>query len=256
MPALLLYVSGAFLLASTVLGYLNFTRLKEKNARLADREQAITQRTSELATARKDLKGKDADLAAGKKENEELKAGLAAAKGESERLGAQISDFQAQLTAKQGELEELRKAASSTSLAGPAAAPAPETERRIAELSAQVAELSQVKASLDDKLAAAEGRARSLQAAEARRQQGVAARGLSGEVLAVNPSWNFVVLSLGDRQGVTANAEMVVMRRGTMVGRVRVTSVEPSQSIADIVPASVPPGFAVQPGDRVIYPGG
>ena len=72
----------------------------------------------------------------------------------------------------------------------------------------------------------------------------------------MNPSWNFVVLSLGDRQGVTANAEMVVMRRGTMIGRVRITSVEPSQSIADIMPASVPPGFAVQPGDRVIYPGG
>ena len=255
MPALLLYVSGAFLLASTVLGYLNFTRLKEKNARLADREQTITQRTSELAATKKDLKGKEADLVAGKKENDELKAGLASAKSESERLGAQIGDFQAQLTAKQNELEELRKAAPPPGLAG-SPAPAPETERRIAELSAQVAELSQVKASLDDKLAAAEGRARSLQAAEVRRQQGVAARGLSGEVLAVNPSWNFVVLSLGDRQGVTANAEMVVMRRGTMVGRVRITSVEPSQSIADIVPASVPPGFAVQPGDRVIYPGG
>ena len=55
---------------------------------------------------------------------------------------------------------------------------------------------------------------------------------LPGTILAVNQAWNFVVLSLGDRQGVVPNAEMLVQRGGQLLGKVRVTSVEPSTSIA------------------------
>ena len=77
--------------------------------------------------------------------------------------------------------------------------------------------------------------------------------GLSGRVLAVNPAWNFVVLSLGDKNGVVNNAELLVKRGTQYIGKVRVTSVEPSTSIADIVANSVPQGTAISPGDDVIY---
>ena len=83
----------------------------------------------------------------------------------------------------------------------------------------------------------------------------VMARGLEGQILAVNSAWNFVVISLGDRQGVVPHAEMIVMRDGQRVGKVKITSVEPSTSIADVVPGSVSRGSSVRPGDRVIYPG-
>ncbi len=77
--------------------------------------------------------------------------------------------------------------------------------------------------------------------------------GLEGQVLAVNSAWNFVVLSIGDNRGVVNNAELLLKRDGRYLGKVRVTSVEPSTAIADIVANSVPAGIAVQPGDRVIY---
>jgi hypothetical protein len=77
--------------------------------------------------------------------------------------------------------------------------------------------------------------------------------GLEGRVLAVNPAWNFVVLSIGDRQGVVNNAEMLLKRGGQYLGKVRITSVEPSTSIADIVANTLPSGVAVQPGDSVIF---
>lgn len=84
-------------------------------------------------------------------------------------------------------------------------------------------------------------------------------KGLEGKILAVNPSWNFVILNLGDRNGVVNNAEMLINRmtqRGPMmIGKVRITSVEPSTSIADIVVNSVRQGTSVQPGDTVIYSG-
>ena len=77
--------------------------------------------------------------------------------------------------------------------------------------------------------------------------------GLQGRILAVNPAWNFVVLNLGDRNGVVNNAELLVKRGTQFMGKVRVTSVEPSTSIADIVANSVPQGATISPGDDVIY---
>jgi cell shape-determining protein MreC len=71
----------------------------------------------------------------------------------------------------------------------------------------------------------------------------------------VDRNWNFVVLDLGNRNGINNNATMIVQRGGSMVGRVRITSVEPSQSVADIIPNSVPAGVTVQPGDTVVYSG-
>lgn len=76
---------------------------------------------------------------------------------------------------------------------------------------------------------------------------------LSGRVLAVNQAWNFVVLDVGDKRGAMTNAELIVKRGSTAIGRVRITSVEPASSIADIIPASLVPGLMVQPGDQVIY---
>jgi hypothetical protein len=43
-----------------------------------------------------------------------------------------------------------------------------------------------------------------------------------------------------------------VKRGNTRIGKVRVTSVEPASSIADIIPGSLVGGLSIQPGDYVI----
>jgi len=79
--------------------------------------------------------------------------------------------------------------------------------------------------------------------------------GLRGTVLAVNQAYNFVVLNLGGRQGVESNSEMLVLRNGTMIGKIRVSSVEPATAIGDIISSTLTRGVQVQPGDNVIYAG-
>jgi hypothetical protein len=101
----------------------------------------------------------------------------------------------------------------------------------------------------------AESRSDDLQKIVDQYKNHVLRNGLEGEVLAVNQGWNFVVLSIGDRQGAVANAEMILERDGSQIGKVRITSVEPSTSVADIIPGSLARGVRVQPGDRVIFPG-
>jgi archaellum component FlaG (FlaF/FlaG flagellin family) len=80
-------------------------------------------------------------------------------------------------------------------------------------------------------------------------------QGLSGKVVAYNQGWNFVVLNIGDKAGLKAGVQMVVLRGGNMVGKVKVTSVEPSTAIADVLPGTVGRGESVQPGDTVVFEG-
>jgi hypothetical protein len=79
--------------------------------------------------------------------------------------------------------------------------------------------------------------------------------GVHGAVLAYNQAYNFVVLNLGARNGVEANSEMLVLRDGTLIGKIRISSVEPATAIGDILTNSLARGVQVQPGDSVIYAG-
>jgi outer membrane murein-binding lipoprotein Lpp len=126
---------------------------------------------------------------------------------------------------------------------------------QLKDAQAQVAELDQVKNTLTSKVKDAESRADDLEKEVDRYKNHIVKNGLEGEVLAVNQGWSFVVLSIGDRQGAVTNAELILKRGDSQIGKVRITSVEPSTSVADIIPGSLARGVRVQPGDRVIFPG-
>lgn len=59
---------------------------------------------------------------------------------------------------------------------------------------------------------------------------------LEGKIVAVDPKWNFVVLNVGEDQGVLEDGEMLVSRDGKLVAKVIVRSVQKDRSIANIVP--------------------
>lgn len=59
---------------------------------------------------------------------------------------------------------------------------------------------------------------------------------LKGQVVVVDPKWDFVVLDIGDEQGVLQDGEMLVSRNGKLVAKVIVRTVEKDRSIANIVP--------------------
>ena len=59
---------------------------------------------------------------------------------------------------------------------------------------------------------------------------------LKGQVIVVDPKWDFVVLNIGDEQGVLQDGEMLVSRNGKLVAKVVVRTVERNRCIANIVP--------------------
>jgi hypothetical protein len=59
---------------------------------------------------------------------------------------------------------------------------------------------------------------------------------LKGKIMVVDPKWDFVVLDVGDDQGVKMDGELLVSRDGKLVAKVIVRTVEKDRSIANIVP--------------------
>ena len=59
--------------------------------------------------------------------------------------------------------------------------------------------------------------------------------GLKGTVLVADPKWEFVVLDVGESDGVLERGELLVSRNGRLVGRVQIQSVQKDRSIANLM---------------------
>ncbi len=75
--------------------------------------------------------------------------------------------------------------------------------------------------------------------------------GLKGKVLVADPKYEFVVLDIGEKQGVLKYGQMLVNRNGKLVAKVQIRSVQSDRSIANVMP-----GWKlseVMEGDQVLY---
>jgi hypothetical protein len=59
---------------------------------------------------------------------------------------------------------------------------------------------------------------------------------LKGQVLVSDPKWQFVVLNVGEDQGVLAHGQLLVNRNGKLVAKVVVSSVQKDRCVANIMP--------------------
>ena len=127
-------------------------------------------------------------------------------------------------------------------------------------------ELFQEINSLSEKVKVAEGEQKLLTAAKEKtevelkklREQiemikpgGTKSISLSGRILAVNPTWNFVILDLGKNDQVVEGLTMVIYRGEKMIGKIRTVTVDAQTSVADVLPGTPP--AAIEVGDQVVY---
>jgi peptidoglycan hydrolase CwlO-like protein len=256
MARIALGVTLLFLITTCIFGFLTRSKvqdLADKNERmgsdLASAQQEAARDRAQLKSAQDDLsKAKDAAAAA--------QAQVESEKNDLDTANSQIAVLSGSVTALQGQLASATHTTIGTVVpSGPSQADYDNLNGKLKDAQAQVAELNEVKDTLNGKVKDAESRADDLQKVVDHYKNNTLRNGLQGEVLAYNPGFNFVVLSIGDRQGAVSNAEMILERGGSQIGKVRITEVEPSTSVADIIPGSLARGVRVQPGDRVIFPG-
>ncbi|MEI6714009.1 MAG: hypothetical protein WCO60_09665 [Verrucomicrobiota bacterium] len=134
-----------------------------------------------------------------------------------------------------------------------------EIDSKMADLRAQLEKSQQVAQENEKK---AEALARQIEGASKKKEQEiqkvVAAKKLAiknavGQIVAYNEGWNFVVVNLGDKQGVTPDSQLEVKRDGKVLAKLRVSQVQPTQTTAGIVQDSKGKTVKIMPGDTVMF---
>jgi hypothetical protein len=259
MSKIFLILSAVLLLGTAALGFLNKNKMAAKTEEIKKANGIATDAQTKAAKAQASQKETEKKLADANTKAAELQTQITAVNDEKTKLNDQIAEIKKAIDEKDAEIERQKKALAEVTGQKPATPGGPETpglEAQLKDAITQRDELKAVKDGLESRAKNLESQIAKYRVEESRRERKALQPGLRGQILAVDRNWNFVVLSLGNRNGIVSGADMVVQRGGSLVGKVRITSVESSQSIADIVPNSVPPGVSVQAGDTVIYPGG
>ena len=91
-----------------------------------------------------------------------------------------------------------------------------------------------------------------LSSRKAKRDEKISSNSKEAVITAVEADWGFVVIGAGSNMGFTPQTKLLVKRDGVLIGRINPTSIEPSQTIAEIETSSLAPGATIQAGDSVI----
>jgi hypothetical protein len=255
--AILLLVLAAFF------GFLNSQKMKTLRATVATAQAArdtaerrIREKLNPSAGGAVEEEGK---IAQAENRAAKAEAELAQIQKEKADLQTKVDENQKESASLQRPVEEAGKNPNASPAESPATAPAADLQSQVDDLRRQLDSAEKEKAFLSEKLQDIQDRAdqpkEGKKRREAVRETAPRRTGLRGTVLAVNQAYNFVVLNLGTRHGVESNAEMLVLRDGALVGKIRISSVEPATAIGDIITTSLARGAQMQPGDNVIYAG-
>jgi len=262
----------AFLVVAAFFGFLNSQKVKVLRANAAN-AQAVRDAAGRRQAQEK--QNAPSGVTTGTEQQSKLaEAENRASKAEAELVQAQKekTDLQAKLDANQQEIASLQKRVeeagknANPSIASSSPAESAQTaalQSQLDDLRRQLDSAEKEKAFLAEKIQDSQGRSGQPKETKKRRETASTQRetvsshraGVHGAVLAYNQAYNFVVLNLGARNGVETNSEMLVLRDGTLIGKIRISSVEPATAIGDIIINSVARGVQVQPGDNVIYAG-
>ena len=260
MSKILISLSVLFLTLSAVFGVLNTSKTRELRdvARRSDTARAEAEQVR-LATA-KEIQAREAKLAEVMARDTETEGKVASAEADLIRSQSEKAELQAQLQSQQQQIADLQQRLDEGAPQGlmPDSLPMPgagDLEAQLEETRKQLDDAEREKQLLSEKIRTAESRTTTTGEGTRTRRAATGNASLRGTVLAVNQAYNFVVLNLGGRQGVQANSDMLVLRSGALIGKIRVSSVEPATAIADIITHSLARGVQVQPGDVVIYAG-
>jgi chromosome segregation ATPase len=219
------------------------SQLQEKKEAVSKLSGELAAVTKELDSTSKDLKGAQGNLKIATSGVETRTKQVEAEKAECLKIEGNIKTVSQQKAGVQAELGKYKSVL-------PADLPPEQIQGRLKEYENKLVVLDQEKKVMKDQLDVLEVE---LKQYDVRQKFGVGSRSilsLNGHVMAVSPDWRFVVLDIGSRHGLVENYPLIVYRGRKLVGKVLVTSVTPSTSIADILPEGKRDD--IQEGDSVV----
>jgi len=247
---------------SAVFAVLNLQKTRGLRTEIVQSENARQGAERSRASREKLLKDREAAVAAASAKFSGVENKVAGVESELAKVQTERDELQTKLRANETEIADLRKrieGAEVKPVAGssPSSTSSTDLQTQLEDAKKQLDAAEREKVLLSDKMKVTQDKSSQLETEKKhyRPAPGGNTAGIRGTVLAVNQAYNFVVLSLGARQGVEANSEMLVLRAGSFIGKIRISSVEPATAIGDIITSTLARGVQVQPGDTVVYAG-
>jgi len=230
-PKTVIGLSVLLLILAAIFGLLNSHKVKTLRANVANADAARDAAEHRGAAHERNPETRETIVPGGEAKIAEAESKAAKTEAEVTQLQKDKTELQAKLEANQNEIGSLQKRIEEAEkTAKPAASPvaagsSPELQAQLEDARHQLDSAEKEKAFLSEKLQTTQERPTQLQEVKKR------------------------------RQGIEPNSEMLVLREGTLIGKIRISSVEPATAIGDIITSSLARGVQVQPGDTVIYAG-
>jgi hypothetical protein len=252
MIRILLFVTIVFSLASGALAYLTRQKAQEVAGNLKDTSQRATETRSAAAKLKEENKTSLAKI-------EELGKSVEAQKAQADQAAANLKETESKATKLEADLADRSKKVESlnrqlqeaiAAAKPPVPVPDPAQEQKIVELGRELEKIRQEsereRKRLADEAAKLTKEVTKLSARNSASGGGTSSgkdgsgtgavppKVVSGTVVALNEGWNFVVVDLGDKNGVTPETVLAVERKGKLVANLKVTEVRPKHVSADV----------------------
>ncbi|MDB6074668.1 MAG: hypothetical protein JWO89_2308 [Verrucomicrobiaceae bacterium] len=255
MTKLLFILSAVAMVAASVFAYQNgraFTQIR--NSRFSQDRLIKTERDS-LVKVTDEIKEAGTGVAAISQEveaqNEKLKAAklkIAQVDGESKQVEDELKDKTAKMADLKGQLNKLPEGFNPQTIAEDLN----KIKAEIAELQNQAESKKKEVADAEKKNTDAEKALEDISSKIETRKKSFERNSMSFKVLAVNNDWGFVVINGGDKEGITPDTKLLVIRGTRTVGKLSILAVQGDKTIANVMTESLAPGITPAPGDKVI----
>jgi soluble cytochrome b562 len=255
MTKVLFLLSAVIMLVSAFFAYQNGRAITDVRTTKASNHRQIQTEIGEVSKLVDDITAKSAEVAKAKQdidvEAEKLKGHkikLAQADAETKRMEEAVKEKETEMETLKAKLAKLPAGFTVQTLSenlnkmkASIVDFQTQAEGKKKEVVAEQEKLDAVSKSLQDIIAKIEGRKKAFER-----------NSLTGRVVAVNPDWGFVVLDVGEKESITPDTKLIVIRGTETVGKLSILSVTGQKTVANVLADTLAPGMSPAPGDRVI----
>lgn len=256
--SLLAIVAGAYFSNANKAKFVEQQKFRIDTIRQNERVSAQADKTDAQ------LKDERNKLTEAEKARAEVEQSIASLESKERELKRELGEIEAELESQTEKLENARKAREAVEAAlresgieGPVtydsiAGNIKTLEDRRKVLIADIAELETNIEGAEGTIAKNREEIARLGDRKAERDRRIAGNSRESMITAVDSGWGFVVIGAGRSTGFEPQGRLIVKRDGRAIAEVVPSSIEASQTIAEIDYDTLAPGVVLQPGDRVL----
>lgn len=264
MKALFYILSVVAIVAAAIFSNVNKSNLEEQLEVRGDKIRENQRVAGNIETAETELKAEQKKLEDANAALAETQARIDSLSSDKRSLSREMGELEGELEQQQAKLdaaEEARKeietALQSIGIEGPVTMASLQENIKALEdqqksLEASIEELDTTIEGARSKVASNRDEIARLAKRKADRAARMRRNAMSAVVTGVDQDWGYVVIGAGSNSGFRPQTRLIVIRDGRRIAEVTPSSIEATQTIAEINYETLSPGARIQPGDRVI----